>query len=196
MSPRADHGYDADRTVSPMPEGLWTQPPVMCPGVDTGEHVKRITDPAGIVYSYTPGAAQTRFLRGLQEGRILGERAVGGADVYVPSRGMDPVMGRATTETVEVGPNATITTFCVVHIGFGENAPTPPFVSALILPDGAAVSLYGTVLGIDHNEVRIGMRVRPVWVEESERQSSFESITHWEPIDEPDVPAADLKGHM
>ncbi|MCZ7628603.1 MAG: hypothetical protein M5U19_05895 [Microthrixaceae bacterium] len=72
----------------------------------------------------------------------------------MPSRGMDPVMGRRTTESVEVGPNATITTFCVVHIGFGENAPTPPFVSALILPDGAAVSLYGTVLGIDHTQVR------------------------------------------
>lgn len=190
------HGNDADRTITPMPDGLWTQPAVTVPDLDSSEHVKRITAPASIVYSYTPGAAPTRFLRGLQEGKILGGRAAGGTDVYVPSRGMDPVMGRVTTESVEVGPNATITTFCVVHIGFGENAPTPPFVSALILPDGAAVSLYGTVLGIDHTEVRIGMRVRPVWVEESMRGSSFENITHWEPIDEPDVPAEQLKGHM
>lgn len=196
MSKPTSPGADADRTVAKMLDGLWTQPQVTFPGLDAGEQVKRITDPAAIVYSYTPGAAPSRFLRGLQEGKILGGRATGGTDVYVPSRGMDPVMGRATTESVEVGPNATITTFCVVHIGFGENAPTPPFVSALILPDGAAVSLYGTVLGIDHTEVRIGMRVRPVWVDESERSSSFENITHWEPIDEPDVPAENLKGHM
>jgi uncharacterized OB-fold protein len=194
MTDLQDNG--ADRTITPMPEGLWAQPAVTVPDLDASEHVKRITVPANIVYSYTPGAAPTRFLRGLQEGKILGGRAAGGTDVYVPSRGMDPVMGRVTTESVEVGPNATITTFCVVHIGFGENAPTPPFVSALILPDGAAVSLYGTVLGIDHTEVRIGMRVRPVWVEESMRSSSFENITHWEPIDEPDVPAEQLKGHM
>lgn len=196
MGTRSSQGDDADRTVSQMPDGLWTQPPLLVPDLGAGERVKRITEPASLVYSYTPGTAPTRFLRGLQEGKILGGRATGGTDVYVPSRGMDPVLGRATTETVEVGPNATITTFCVVHIGFGENAPTPPFVSALILADGAAVSLYGTVLGIDHTEVRIGMRVRPVWIEESERSSSFECITHWEPIDEPDVPAEDLKGHM
>ena len=196
MTTRGDQGGNADRTVSVMRDHLWTQPQVIVPDLAAEEHVKRITDPATIVYSYTPGAAPTRFLRGLQEGRILGGRAAGGTDVYAPSRGMDPVMGRPTTESVEIGPNATITTFCVVHIGFGENAPPPPFVSALILPDGAAVSLYGTVLGVDYTEVRIGMRVRPVWVEESERTSSFENITHWEPIDEPDVPAEELKGHM
>lgn len=196
MATRSDPSASADRSITAMPDGLWTQPGVSVPPGGGSEAVRRITVPATIVYDYTPGAAQTRFLRGLQQGKILGERAAGGTDVYVPSRGMDPVLGRATAESVEVGPNATITTFCVVHIGFGENAPEPPFVSALILPDGAAVSLYGTVLGVDHTEVRIGMRVAPVWVEESERGSSFETIRHWEPIDEPDVPAERLKGHM
>ncbi len=75
--------------------------------------------------------------------------------------------GLPTDEQVEVGPSGTITTFCVVHIGFGENAPPTPFVSALILPDGAAASMYGTVLGIGHEEVRIGMRVQPVWADET-----------------------------
>ena len=184
-----------DRSVAAMPEGLWTQPPVEVPEIDM-EQVRRVTEPATLVYTYTPGLAQTRFLRGLQEGRILGERAEGATDVYVTGRGMDPVLGRATTESVEVGPNATVTAFCVVHIGFGEKAPPTPFVSALIRPDGAAVSLYGTVLGIPYDEVRIGMRVRPVWLPESERSATFECITHWEPIDEPDVPAEELKGHM
>lgn len=196
MTPRSDIVDISDRSVSEMPGALWSQPEVSVPDVVGEEPVRRLTVPAAIVYDYTPGAAQTRFLRGLQEGRILGERAAGGSDVYVPSRGMDPVLGRATTESVEVGPNATITTFCVVHIGFGQNAPEPPFVSALILPDGAAVSLYGTVLGIDHTDVRIGMRVRPVWKKTEERSASFENIEHWEPIDEPDVPAERLKGHM
>ncbi|MEZ5239842.1 MAG: OB-fold domain-containing protein [Microthrixaceae bacterium] len=196
MDARSNAGDTADRSISEMPTGLWSQPEVAVPGGGDSEQVMRITVPATLVYDYTPGAAPTRFLRGLQQGKILGERAAGGTDVYVPSRGMDPVLGRATTESVEVGPKATITTFCVVHIGFGENAPTPPFVSALILPDGAAVSLYGTVLGIDHTEVRIGMRVQPVWKDPAERANSFENITHWEPIDEPDVPAEQLKGHM
>lgn len=186
---------DSDRTVSTMPTDLWSQPQPT--GVDVGaDPVRRITVPATMVYRYTPGTSPTRFLRGLQNKQILGGRAGSDGDVYVPSRGMDPVLGLPTDEEVAVGPKATISAFCIVHIGFGEKAPPTPFVSALILPDGAAVSLYGTVLGIEHDKVRIGMRIAPVWVDDDELSSSFENIKHWEPIDEPDVPAEQLKGHM
>jgi uncharacterized OB-fold protein len=187
---------DSDRVIATMPSGLWSQPQPSTPDLGDGEPVQRIRVPAAIVYDYTPGLAPTRFLRGMAEGRLLGERAGPDTDVYVPSRGMDPVLGLPTTEQVEVGPNATISSFCVVHIGFGENAPPTPFVSALILPDGAAVSMYGTVLGIGHEDVRIGMRIRPVWAPAADFATSHENITHWEPIDEPDVPAEQLKGHM
>ncbi|MFV0317466.1 MAG: Zn-ribbon domain-containing OB-fold protein [Microthrixaceae bacterium] len=188
--------HDEDRSISTMPDGLWAQPSVEIPDTGAGEPIQRISEPAEIVYSYTPGRAPTRFLRGLAEGKVLGGRAEGFDAVYPGSRGMDPVAARPTTETLEVGPSATITAFCVVHIGFGENAPPTPFVSALILPDGASVSMYGTVLGIPHDDVRIGMRVRPVWVAPEDMGLTSENITHWEPIDEPDVPAEQLKGHM
>lgn len=186
---------DADRTISEMPEGLWSQPQPVVPHLD-GEPVQRIMVPATMVYDYTPGTAPTEFLNGLAHKKIYGARATPTSEIYVPSRGMDPVLGMPTTELVEVGPKGTITTFCVVHIGFGDNAPPTPFVSALVLPDGAAVSLYGTVLGIPHDEVRIGMRVQPVWAPPEEMTTSFENIRHWEPIDEPDVRAEQLKGHM
>jgi len=158
--------------------------------------VQRITVPANMVYDYTPGMAPSRFLRGLKDKKILGERCPVTGDVYVPPRGMSPVVGLPTTEQVEVGPKGTISSFCVVHIGFGVNAPPTPFVSALVLLDGAAVSVYGTVLGVPLEEVRIGMRVQPVWVDDDQLAFSSENIHHWEPIDEPDVPAESLKGHM
>ena len=105
-------------------------------------------------------------------------------------------MGLPTTEQVEVGPKGSITSFCVVHIGFGVNAPPTPFVSALVLPDGAAVSVYGTVLEIPHDQGRAGMRVEPVWADDADLAPTFESIRYWRPIDEPDTPAELLKGHM
>ena len=104
--------------------------------------------------------------------------------------------GLPTTTQVEVGPKATVTSFCVVHIGFGVNAPPTPFVTAMILPDGAAVSLYGPIQEIPYDEVRIGMRVEPVWVDDDQLTTSFENIKWWRPIDEPDVAAELLKGHM
>ncbi len=185
-----------DRSVSTLPEGLWTQPVPSVP-VDLGDDpVQRQVVPASMRYDYSPGLATSRFLRGLAEKRILGERCPETGEVYVPPRGVSPVSGLRTTEQVEVGPKATITSFCVVHIGFGVNAPPTPFVSALFLPDGAAVSLYGTMGEIAHDEVRIGMRVEPVWVDDADLTTSMENIRYWRPIDEPDVPAEQLKGHM
>ena len=185
-----------DRSVSVLPDGLWTQPVADVPGGDGEDPVRRLTVPAEMRDDYTPGLAQSRFLRGLAEKKILGERCPVTGDVYVPPRGVSPVSGLRTTEQVEVGPSATITAFCVVHIGFGVNAPPTPFVSALFLPDGAAVSLYGTMGEVSHEDVRIGMRVEPVWVDDDQLTTSMENIRYWRPIDEPDVPADELKGHM
>ena len=190
------HLEDADRSVSTLPDGLWQQPPVSVPDLGDVEPVQRVCMPAAMRYEYTPGMAQTRFLRGLAHKKLLGEVDPATGDVYVGVRGVAPVSGMRTSENVEVGPKATITSFCVVHIGFGVNAPPTPFVSALFLPDGAVVSLYGTVLEIPHDQVRIGMRVEPVWVDDDQLTTSMENIKYWRPIDEPDVPAEQLKGHM
>lgn len=188
---------ESDRTIATLRDGLWSQP--LATGVDVAageEAVQRVRVPARIEYQYTPGMAMSRFLRALADKRIVGERCPVTDDVYVPPRGMSPVVGLPTTEQVEVGPKGTITTFCVVHIGFGVNAPPTPFVSALVLPDGAAISLYGTVLEVAIEDIHIGMRVEPVWAADEELSTSFENIRYWRPIDEPDVPAEQLKGHM
>ena len=84
----------------------------------------------------------------------------------------------------------------IADIGFGEKAPPTPFVSALVLLDGAAVSTYGTLLEVPIEDVRIGMRVEPVWVPDEELTYSAENVTHWRPIDEPDVAPETLKGHF
>ena len=103
---------DNDRAVSDdARRALDASPSRAFPDLAEGEPVQRIRIPATMVYSYTPGTAPTSFLRGLAEKKILGGRHGSDGDVYVPSRGMDPVLGLPTTEEVEVGPNATITQF-------------------------------------------------------------------------------------
>jgi uncharacterized OB-fold protein len=183
-----------DRSVSTLPADLWTQPAITTPELGDAEAVQRIRIPAAMVYDYTPGLAPTRFLRGLADKKVFGEKCPVSGDVYVPPRGMSPTVGLPTTEQVEVGPHGSVAAFCVVHIGFGVNAPPTPFVSALVLLDGAAVSVYSTILEIPHDQVRTGMRVEPVWADDP--TPSFESILYFRPIDEPDVPADDLKGHL
>jgi len=189
---------DNDRVVSTLPDGLWSQPqPTGVPDFGSdAEDVQRLRLPASMRYRFTPGTAMTRYLQGLKEKKFLGERCPVTGDVYIPPRGMSPVVGLPTTEQVEVGPKGSIASFCVVHIGFGVNAPPTPFVSALVLLDGAAVSVYGTLLEVPIEDVRIGMRVEPVWVPDDQLTYSAENVTHWRPIDEPDVAPETLKGHF
>jgi len=62
------------------------------------ELVKSITTPVVLDYEYVTGRAQSRFLRGIAEGRILGQRCVECRRVYVPSRG---ACGRCGVRTEE-----------------------------------------------------------------------------------------------
>ena len=177
--------------------GGWRQPAITLPAsLADVEPVLRIRTPASMRYRYNPGSAPSRFLRGLKHKLLLGERCPDTGEVYIPPRGVSPTCGLPTTEQVECGPYGTITSFCIVHIGFGVNAPPTPFATALILPDHGSVSLYGPIQGIPLEDIRIGMRVEPVWVDDDQLETSFENIRWWRPIDEPDVDAALLKGHM
>ncbi|NLA35048.1 MAG: hypothetical protein GX868_05090 [Actinobacteria bacterium] len=189
----------SDTQISQLPEGLWTQPAIDASAVaelEGTDAIQRVRLPASIKYDFVPGIATTRFLRGLKEKKILGEREADSNDVYVPPRGMSPTSGKPTTVQVELPHKGSVASFCVVHIGFGVNAPPTPFVSALVLLDGACISVYGPLQEVDYDKVRIGMRVEPVWVDDDQLDTSFENIKYWRPIDEPDVDAESLKGHM
>ena len=126
--------------IAQLPPGLWSQPALDTSAVavlGAVEPVQRVRIPADLVYDFIPGLAPTRFLRGLAEKKIFGERCPETGDVYVPPRGTSPTCGLRTTEQVELSDKGTVASFCVVHIGFGTNAPPTPFCSALVLLDGA-----------------------------------------------------------
>jgi len=58
------------------------------------ERVKSIRTPARLEYHFTAGQATSRFLRGIAQKHIFGERCGESGKVYVPPRGSDPVLGR------------------------------------------------------------------------------------------------------
>ena len=157
-------------------------------GVDqSDEPVTGITVPIRLEYEINAGRAQTKYLRGMAEGRIMGQKAVGSDKVYVPPRGSDPTTGAPTEIEVEVGPNGTVTTFCVTNIpGLSELAPPVPYVSAQILLDGANTPWLGLVQGISVDDVRMGLRVRAVWDENL--RPDARCLKWFEPNGEPDAP--------
>jgi uncharacterized OB-fold protein len=144
-----------------------------------------VETPISLDFSYTPGVAASRFLRSLEQGKLVGQRCPRCLKVYMPPRGACSMCGVATDEEVELSGKGTVTTFCVTRI------PSPgleaPYVSAWILLDGADITSMFLIQEIDPSEVRLGMRVEPVWVDEGDRRSDLGSIKYYRPLDEPDA---------
>lgn len=158
--------------------------------------IKSIVTPTRLEYEYTPGIATTRFLRGMQVGRILGQRCPQCRKVYVPTRGSCPRCGVATEEEVEVPGTGTVTTFCVVRVPSENIDLKLPYTAAHILLDGADIPFFALIQECDAADVRMGMRVEAVWAPREEWGATLENIRYFRPIDEPDVPYDAFKEHL
>ncbi len=166
------------------------------PSLRDVEPVTVMTTPAQLDYRFTAGEATSRFLRGVAEKRILGERCPVCHKVYVPPRGSCPTDGIPTSEQVELPQTGTVTTFCVVNLQFYGQAMEVPYVCATVLLDGADIGLFGLVQEIPFDEVRMGMRVEAAWVADRDLAPTFTSVNHWRPTGEPDAPYESYREHV
>lgn len=154
------------------------------PAPHTGEFsdpVTGIVAPARLDYTYSPGRAQAGYIEALADRRTVGERCPACRKVYVPPRGACPTCGVATDERVEVGPAGTVTTYCIVNIKAKNLDIEVPYVYAHIALDGADLALHGRIGGIPYDQVRMGLRVEPVWSEGGRHPD------HYRPTGEPDA---------
>jgi uncharacterized OB-fold protein len=157
------------------------------PTPHTGEFADPATGivaPARLDYTYSPGRAQSAYITALSGRRTVGERCPSCRKVYVPPRGACPTCGVATAEQVEVGPGGTVTTFCIVNIKAAHTANLDievPYVYGHIALDGADLGLHGRIAGIPYDQVRMGLRVEPVWTEGARYPD------HYRPTGEPDA---------
>ncbi len=108
--------------------------------------VTGIVSPVNLAYDYAASPEESKFFRGLAEGRILGQRCPTCHKVYVPPRGACPVDGVPTTDEVELPDRGTVTTFCIVNVPFLGQKIEPPYVSAYVLLDGADIAFLHLIL--------------------------------------------------
>jgi uncharacterized protein len=151
------------------------------------ELVRSIRTPARLDYIFTAGQATSRFLRGLAEKKLLGQRCPVCKKVYVPPRGACPTDGVPTVEEIELAHTGTVTTFCVVNVQFYGSAMELPYVSALILLDGSDIPIMHLIQEVPYDRVHMGMRVEAVWVPDEDLGPTLESIRYFRPNGEPDA---------
>ena len=159
-----------------------------------------VESPIRLEYDYTPGRAQSRYLRGVAEGRIIGHRCPSCEKVYVPARGACPMCGELfEADTVEIGERTkqkgTLVTYSVTHVPSVNIKLELPYVGAEVLLDGADTTSSFLMKGVKPEDVRVGMRVELVWKPEEEWGITAANIEYCVPIDEPDVPYEEIEEH-
>ena len=147
------------------------------------EPVTGIEVPIYLQYEFTAGAALTRFLTSIGEGKIVGQRCPQCAKVYVPPRGSCPRCGVPTDEEVAVADCGVIESFTISHIPLPGNPLKPPFIAANVLLDGADIACLHLVREVDIDKVHVGMRVQAQWKPRVEWAYTFENISYFKPIE-------------
>ncbi|WP_326833735.1 OB-fold domain-containing protein [Amycolatopsis rhabdoformis] len=173
-----------------------TEPPPPVAKREDGAPVEVIITPVHLHYRHSASPEESRYLRALAEGRLIGQRCPACEKVYIPPRGACPTDGVPTTDEVELPDTGIVTTFCIVNVPFLGQRIKPPYVAAYVLLDGADIAFLHLVLGCAAEDVRMGMRVRAAWRPREDWWTSLENISHFEPTGEPDAPYESFAHHL
>ena len=160
------------------------------------EPIELLRLPISLEYLYSAGQSASRFLRGIKEGKLLGQRCPVSGKVYFPSRGSSPKHGVPFEgDVVELPDTGTLVTYAIVRVP-SENIPLElPYIAVQVLLDGADTVLMH-VLKCDLDEVRMGMRVKATWKPKEEWDTSVGNILYFEPTGEPDADYETYKEHI
>ncbi len=191
FEPDSDHGPAGGRTAPAADEPV----PRHGAGQDDAA-VRTLITPIQLRYTHSASAEESRYLRALAAGRIIGQRCPACGKVYVPPRGACPTCGVPTTTDVPLPDTGTVTTFCVVNVPFqGQRVPVP-YVAASVLLDGADIPFQHLILGCEPADVRMGMRVRAVWQPPERWGTTAANIDHFEPTGDRDAPYDSYSRHL
>lgn len=149
--------------------------------------ITKLETPSRLEFLFTAGTSLSKNLAGYQRGQFIGQKCPVCSKVYVPSRGSCPVDGVALTEVVDLPNTGTMTTFCVVNVPFAGQSIKIPYIAGQILLDGANLSFMGLIQECELEDIRMGMRVEAVWVDEADLVPSLASVRYFRPTGEPDA---------
>jgi uncharacterized OB-fold protein len=111
-------------------------------------------------------------------------------------------------DEVELGHEGTVSGFTIITpIAYYGQEATEPFVYASVLIDGADTPLIGQdIVGIPHERLRTGLRVRAVWRPPTDRSGAGITNRSWsdlssiiagfEPAGEPDAAEETYREHL
>ncbi len=165
---------------------------------ETSEPIEVLRLPVELEFQYTAGKSASRFLRGLEQGKLLGQRCPVDGRVYFPTRGCCPQHGvpMATEGCVELPDVGTLVTYSIVRVPSANIPLELPYVTVQVLLDGADTVMMHVLGECELEDVHMGMRVKAKWKPEEEWETSVGNILYFVPLDGPDAPYDSYKEHI
>ncbi len=131
------------------------------------------TDKIPLRYQYTAGVAGEKFLRGLQDGKILAAKCAKCGKSYLPPKMYCVDCFVPISVYYEVGPEGRVGALTESHVDFHGNKLPSPVSIAFITFKGVT---GGLIHRIDGEGPRIGTKVVPKFVPRSARKGSLLDI--------------------
>jgi len=141
-------------------------------------------------YAWDAGVAISRFLDGLNQGKIYGVRCRQCGRTVTPPRAFCELDFKPMDEWVELADTGTVNTFSICYVTWDMKPLRIPQLPAVIDIDGTSprvgfLHLVGGVPGRTveaiRRRVRVGMPVRAVWKPAAKREGAITDILYFEP---------------
>lgn len=135
-----------------------------------------------VEYVYTYGLGLEKFFRALKDkGQFLASRCEECGVTYFPARSFCERCLESIDGTVAVPGTGTVYAFTVVHLNMDESPKKEPALVALIEVDGTDCRFLHYLTGVKAEEVKVGMKVKPVLKDKKEREGHIEDIVGFRP---------------
>ena len=110
------------------------------------------------------------FYAYVREGRLMGARCLSCGRLLVPPRPVCPSCYGSEFEWVELSGEGVVESYTVIHVAPPRFQEEAPYIVAIVrLKEG--VKLPGRLVGVEPEEVKVGMPVRVEFVRETDEES-------------------------
>jgi len=133
-----------------------------------------------VPYTWSVGEYGSRFFYELKENKkFWATRCPKCKKVFIPPRKTCPDCFVPIEEWLEVGPDGSLVTFTIIRYSAQMHPVPAPLAVGIILLDGADTGLVHLIGGVELEEIRSGMRVKPVFREQG--KGNLLDISYFEP---------------
>jgi uncharacterized OB-fold protein len=137
-------------------------------------------------YSVSLGSTYTRWMKGLKEKKVLGNKCPKCKKIFVPAKPFCEKCFEDIKEWIETDGEGIVESFTIGYQKF-RNLPEPPYVIGIIRVNGSATCMIHWIGGFTFKKpedipekIQIGMKVKPVWAKK--RKGDILDILYFKPF--------------